>query len=134
MVFFFFSTKLFSVHLAILKNVLFFLNFFSKPLIPILQVLMLAFSLFYHMVLTQGFIQLLGLVLFIEMVIKWTIAWNIERLQLSNYITRNGQYISSYVHSENCHEHHLLAAVVNAFNCKAYANFRDVKMLFKKSF
>lgn len=38
-----------------------------------------------------GFSQLLRLIFFTQIVTKCIVAWNVERFQLSKYITRNGK-------------------------------------------
>lgn len=73
----------------------------------------------------KGFQPMLGLMFFFQMVI-WIIAWNVERLQLSNYITMRSDKFSYTV--ETVMTTTSMAATVNTFNCKAPASFRDVKM------
>ena len=73
----------------------------------------------------KGFQPILGLMFFLQMVI-WIVAWNVERLLLSNYITMRSDKFSYTV--ETVITTTSTAATINTFNCKAPASFRDVKM------
>lgn len=73
----------------------------------------------------KGFQPVLGLMFFLQMVI-WIVAWNVERLLLSNYITMRSDKFSYAV--ETVITTTSTAATVNTFNCKAPASFRDDKM------
>lgn len=77
------------------------------------------------MVLMKGFQPILGLMFFLQVVI-WIVAWNVERLQLSNYITMRSDKFPYTVKTVMTTTS--TSASVNTFNYKAPASFRDVKM------